>query len=382
VKTPVLSSAVSYEVLQDAIRGLREDGISTHGRVTVHNNVGRLLADTFYNPVDLLLLRGTVRSDRLAESRRSGSAEFEVLTDNGFEYTDPLNNYEFVSYIGIETDDLIIWIPLAHLFCNDMSHVSGIGRQVVQCGLVDGSVRYRENPWDKTFAIENEPTYGDAVKLVVADRAFNWTPVVLGTLGTTTVPKTMTFSSGEDPWAVVWKLGQSAGGEVYHDRDGLVRMGLVKTPSQVAPALEIFTDDYAVVDRDLNRRVNRNEVYNGVICRGSAPWLLFPISGEKWDEDPMSPTYRYGKFGERPKIIEDPMVTSNAQCVTAATAEFNRVCGVRQNVEFTALKDPLLEVGSFIRIAQGGKLEGLYVLDTLEIDLTNATMNAGIRKTL
>lgn len=384
MKPPALASDVSYATLKAAIRGLRDNGVVTHARITIHDRIGTLITDTFYNPKDLLLLEANIRADRLAESRRSGSVKFEVLTDKGFQYVDPLQTYEYVMYLGVETDTYLIWIPLGHLWTTGIQHTSGSGRQLVSCELIDGSTRVRENPWKVPASFSTDITYTAAIQAILADRRDpNWTlPLITGSVGTALMPKTMAFAVGDDPWAAVWNLAQSAGGELFHDRDGVIRLRPITAATAVAPALELLGDDYEILDGEMTRKLQRFDVFNGVTCKGSAPWLLFPISATVWDTNPLSPTYYLGSFGQRPKIIDDAAVTSDAQCLVVATAEFNRVCGVRQNVDFRCITDPTVEVGSTVRVLSGGLLQGLYVLDTTDINLMTATMNAGMRKAL
>lgn len=378
VKPPALASQISSTELEEALRGLRSGGYSNHGRVTVLDN-GVQVADTFYNAQDLLLIDGSVSSDRLAETRSTANLRLEVLSVDGADFVDPLQNFEFVPQVGVETDDYIVWLPCGHYFSRDIDEGAGLGRTSVGISLVDWSTRYRENPWKEVFALDDGITYAAAIQAVVGDRANGWTPMVLGTLGTDVTPAGITYSADDDPWAAAWKLAQTAGGEVYHNREGVLVIQKIATSTEIAPHSEIFGDEYQTVDQEVRRKLSRGEVFNGVICRGNAPWLLFPISGEVWDEDPASITWRGGRFGERPKIIEDGLVTSPAQCLAMAQAEYARVAGIRYTLDASSLKDPTLEVGHFVRCLLPD-LEGTYVVDTLSMGLLTMNMSLSMRK--
>jgi hypothetical protein len=133
--------------------------------------------------------------------------------------------------------------------------------------------------------------------------------------------------------------------------------------------------------------VNIREVYNGVICRGEAPWLLFPISGEFWDEEPTSETWRSGSFGEKPLIVGDSTATTNAQCATIAESEFHKVAGVSEEVVFNGLKDPILSVGDTLLVEAhelDGKYHepgsGLYTLDEITYPLGSRPMTGTVRR--
>ncbi len=375
MKQPALLSEISRDVYLDAVRGLQQRSYTYHARLLVQEEDGRILADTYYNPVDLLLMGGSMSYDRLAETRASGNVEVEVLTEAGMQYVNPLRQYRLQPFVGIETDDYIVWIPLGVMNSSGIRHLVGRSRDSARVSLLDYSARYRDHPWKEVYDVSGGPTYDAAIAQILNDRANGFTPVIVGSVSQDAVPDPLIYHAGHDPWAAVWKLAQSVGGEVFHDRYGTVVLQAVKKVGQFAPHGETSGPRALVLKEDPVRNIVRREIFNGVICQASAPWLLFPIRGEVWDDDPLSETYRLGPFGERPKHIEDPIASSQAQCDAAAQAEYDRIAGIRQTLDLSMLKDPSLEVGGFISaVGEEFETSGTYQIDTLTISLETLEM--------
>jgi hypothetical protein len=382
VKPAASINDVSAQEWADAVHALNDGGYVSHSRLTVESQ-GAVLTDTFYNSGEhLALIGGTVSFDRLAESRSSGRITVEVTTNYGMELVSPLFQYDIVPYVGIETATKLIWVPMGKFNVVSRRVQTGDGLRSVEMTLVDWSSRLRENPWSTAFALTGTPTYTAAIQQVLTNRwpAAMGEAVLVGDLGDTTVPPFVTYSPDQDPWNAIWRLAQSVGGEVYFDRYSQLRCRLIPSFTANAPVLELLSSDYNVLDGSISSTLDRNDVYNGVICRGSAPWLLFPVSATVWDENPMSLTWRGGLFGERPKTITDATVGTDAQCLTVAQAEFTRIAGIQEKLELKIITDPMIEVGDVIRVMDNVDLAGLYMIDRMQVSLVGMKTTLSVRK--
>lgn len=324
----------------------------------------KLKEDTFYGGslLELIPDRSNVQYDRLADTRSTASLAFRAVTSVGRDLLDPTLFPEAVIYSGVYVGNDIEWIDMGTFPLHTTRFDRGAGL-FANCETADRSGRVRDNPWRKPFQIASGTDYFNAAKLVVDDRAKGFTPAYNLGSGALTTP-TVNYSEDEDPWGAVLKLAQAAGAEAYFDRQGAVAVFPVPDPLLQSPSL-VLGPTSGVQLSPVSREISNRDVYNGVICRGEAPWLLFPVSGEVWDDDPLSPSYRLGSFGEKPKVIGDALATTDAQCLTAATAEFRRISGVMERIEFNTLKDPRLEVGDVIEMLDDTLgVTGRYVLDT------------------
>jgi hypothetical protein len=118
-------------------------------------------------------------------------------------------------------------------------------------------------------------------------------------------------------------------------------------------------------------RADVKNLFNGVVVRGNAPWLRFPVSGEAYDDNPASPTYHLGPYGDRPKIVESAAVGSDADCVAMATGLLGKTVGYDEQGTFTGLVNPALDAGDVVTVTVEGLLleQVSCALDTFTIPL-------------
>lgn len=340
----------------------------------------RLMEDTFYDGVDLELISdySSVSYDRLSDTRTSADLTFYVKTATGRDLLDPTLFPEAVVYSGVLVGSEYEWIEMGTLPIHTVSMERKAGL-IANCQAVDRSGRIRDNPWRKPFQIATGSDYYAAMRSVVVDRAKGFTPTYNHSSNALTTPA-MTFAETEDPWAVVTRLSQAVGAEAYFDRQGGFAAFEIPDPLLTAPSVVLGPASKVQIS-PVSRETTNRDVYNGVICRAEASWLLFPVSAEVWDEDPLSPSYRLGSFGEKPKVIGDALATTVPQCLAAATAEFKKISGVRELINFQNLKDPRLEVGDIIeQLDDELSITGRYVLDSYRYPLGKGAAAGTVRR--
>lgn len=340
----------------------------------------KILEDTFYGGDYLRLISdgSSVTYDRLADTRTTADLTLQVMTESALDLVDPTLFREAVVYSGVLVGGSYEWIEMGTLGIHT-STISRTAGTFAQCGAADRSARIRDNKWRKPYQVASGTDYYTAMQAIVADRARGFTPAYNVSSGALTTP---TVNSGEDadPWQVILDLALAAGAEAYFDRQGAFSCFPVPDPLVVSPSLVIGPESGVQIS-PVSREISNRDVYNGVICRAEAPWLLFPVSDEIWDTDPLSPSYRYGSFGEKPKVITDAIATTQAQCLAAATAEFKKISGVMERISFSSLKDPRLEVGDIIETIDSSLgITGRYVLDTMSYPLSGGACSGTVRR--
>lgn len=341
-----------------------------------------LVEDTFYQG-NLLALDAPATSltyNRLAETRTSGRVKFWWRGDGAEELVDPLNNIEFHLYHGIEVGGEHFWWKLGAMRATDMEEVQFGESLSYSLNLVDRSEIFRDHPFTVPWLQPDDWTYQEAIKYMLEDRnQFAPLEMVFAPSSGLLTPEAH-YGPEDNVWTEAQKLAEAEKCELYHDKDGVVRLNAIDDPLDNKPIISVNGDDYRIQIGSTSRSKSRREVVNGVICRGSAPWLLFPIQGEAWDENPLSDTWRFGSFGERPMFIDDPVATSDAQCQEIAAAELLRRKGVIQDVRFNMVKDPYLDVGHTIERVGLDHEQEYYVLEELNFPLGPATMSGTVRR--
>lgn len=342
------------KVIEETLRFGYHSSKAPLGFIAGYYAVGNIPREPLIRLVD-----GSVTQDKRADIYATADVTFVDTTGTGAGRTlvDPLSGYEFLIYRGIRLTP-----PLPGLnnwewkqqgvFSVETLDVTEYGETLMyKCQMMDRTQRLKTNPWKLPFAVGSATgTYVDCVKAVINDRAKGFTPsFIVNTTSTAAPSGQINYDGGKDPWEAVQDLAQAGQFEVRFNSQGDVYMTDIVDPTGVVP-VAIYSKDSEVVIDNPERQVSKNDVYNGVVVRGTASWLLFPVYGEAWDDDASSPTWRGGPFGEKPKQIDSALVGSNTEANALAATEFSKIKGVWEDLTFKTYPNPCHEAGDVIRI--------------------------------
>src|SRR5688500_1022813 len=284
--------------------------------------------------IRLHAIDGQVDVDRTAAFRRKLSCncidptgaitprtEGEILTPYGTE----LRAYRGVRYSAAEDDYEVASLGVFRLSKSSITD-NNAGSPTIQLEAFDRARTISRDKFKVPYVVAtgtNAMTaLKDIAKQTFADLEFDTitSPV------TTTAP--LLHEAGSDPWDATTKLAVSMGCEAYFDVDGR----LAVLPPHDLNALP--SPDFTYIEGenctmlDLSREFNDEGVYNGVIVTGeSVGDELPPVRGEAWDDNPTSPTYRYGPYGEVPTFITDNLAKTEEQAATIAQAQLSQILG-------------------------------------------------------
>jgi hypothetical protein len=120
----------------------------------------------------------------------------------------------------------------------------------------------------------------------------------------------------------------------------------------------------------LDRTISTKETYNGVIYTVEGSQVTTPIRVEVWDEDTTSPTYRYGVFGSVPTFITTNLIGTSADAIKAASLLLNTYIGRQEEINFSSIVDPSLDVNDVIYLSSdGAKVDRTVIIDSMEVPL-------------
>lgn len=257
--------------------------------------------------------------------------------------------------------------------------------QVVDTGegvkiFVEGFDRARKvqrNRFTFQYIIGAGSNYATAIQDLIEDRypglTYNFMPV------TTTTPL-LSFESGSDPWEAAQKMATSIGAELYFDVEGVCVLRPIPDPA-TDPVVWTYAEGAEATILHVEKKSSDERTYNHIIVTGessNAP----PVRAEAKDDDPSSPTYYLGDYGDVPYFYKSAFITTQAQAQAVADALLLRTLGVVEQVNFTAIVNPAHEVGDIIEITRGrAGINARYVLTDFNVNLDpQQPMNASTRR--
>lgn len=200
---------------------------------------------------------------------------------------------------------------------------------------------------------------------------------------TVVTPSALTYDVDGDPWKACNDLATSIGCEVYFNVLGNV----VIAPPMDIDALPSPDFDYKEGQNctmlDLQVVYSDDPGYNGVVLSADQPDDgSAPIRSVVWDEEPSSPTYHQGAYGERPYVLTDSVVTTQDDADAAAAALLATLLGYSSQVAITAAVNPATDAGTVIAIkrVQSG-VNDVYLVDATSIPMLGSeTMTLTLRQ--
>jgi hypothetical protein len=343
---------------------------------------------------DLLVVGGSVTADRTAQFRRqcqvqladSDGALLPLLMGVGG--SDP-GAAELVLQRGVGfpngTTELI---PLG-VFSVSIREVTDTGGGVALA--LTGYDRSRTVSRAKlltTYYIAAGTKYLDAAVALVDNRLPFVTPVSrsIESVQPTTTPTSLVYHEQDDPWARVQELCAAVGCEVFFEVDGALRIRDIPDPT-TDPVVFEFVEDSTSLILSVGRALEDEPGYNAVIVTGESSANVDAVPRAiAYDNDPTSPTYFFGPYGQVPEFFNDPLVTNNTQAATAATGRLRRIIGLTETVNMSVVPHPALAPSDVIRVvSEGSGLDRHVLVEALTVPLdvsTAATLATRVRRTV
>lgn len=338
--------------------------------------------------VRLPAIEGQVDADRTAAFRRKLSCrcidptglitprnEGEILTPYGTE----LRAYRGVRYSDLEDDYEVAALGVFRLSRSSITD-NNAGSPIIQLEAFDRARTIARDKFKTPYVIpagtNSMTALKDIAKMTFPDIVFD----TITSAVSNTAP--LLHDAGSDPWEAISKLAKSMGCEAYFDVEGR----LAVLPPHDVNALP--SPDFTYIEGeqntmlDLTREYNDEGVFNGIIVTGeSVGDQLPPVRGEAWDENPTSPTYRYGPYGEVPGFITDNLAKTTEQAQAIAQSQLSLVLGATSRLNITGIVNPSYECGDIVRVKRAkARVDGLYSVDSFTIPLRGNTQTLSLRE--
>ena len=334
---------------------------------------------------EINISEGTVQVDARSAVRRTCDITLitdrettNLVPDNDFDLLTPFGN-ELRLYRGVQYyDGTEEYVPLGVFVIIEVAISDTNDGVKIQLKGEDRSIRVSRAKFTEPYqmvagSLESSLTallknrYPD-VETAFPTTNVSITNIVLGT------------EQDNDPWKDSVEIAELVGFDLYFDQNGVVRMNQFPTLDG-SVVVATFIEGSGTTVTSLNRTISTKSTYNGVIYTIEGTEVATPIRVEVWDEDPASPTYRFGIFGEVPVFIETSLVATEAEAIRAAISLLNIYVGSQEVINWESLVDPTLDAQDVVYVkSNGSKVDRLVIIDSIDIPLTpKGSMSANAR---
>lgn len=188
-----------------------------------------------------------------------------------------------------------------------------------------------------------------------------------------------------DRWPIIdgdrnaTSIARALGARCY--TDGLGSFIMAPVPSLEDPPVWTVDSGRGGALLSSGRSLTNDGVFNILVASGASTNGTPPVGpGIAQDLDPSSPTYVNGPFGPCPRFYSSPLLTTKAQCDTAARGMLAPYLGLRQQVTFASVHNPALEVGDVVNVRTRDGLQPV-ILDQLTYQLVSPKDMTGQTRT-
>lgn len=193
-----------------------------------------------------------------------------------------------------------------------------------------------------------------------------------------TNPYALTYAPGDDPWKACNDLASAIGCQIFYDTEGYC---VINTPPDIS---NLGSPDWDYVEgqgctmTDISAVYTDEPGYNGVVLTGSSTGTDDPpVQGQAWDDDPTSPTYRYGPYGQVPYYVTNSLITTVDDANASATSLLNLNLGFASEMDISCWTNPAIDVDDVIKVERSKvNATGKYVLDSMQLPM-GATSTGG-----
>jgi hypothetical protein len=263
---------------------------------------------------------------------------------------------------------------------NTVSSSAVLGRGGGQTGsgtsikvhVTDLSGSIKRNVWAMPYTVPAGLNYGAAAQAMVVNRLPDQTAFAISTTTRITPLLAYGMQQGGDPWQDIQDLATAIGYEAFFDAKGVFTFRPVPDPS-IGDAVWAFDEDNIPLVAEATRELSNEQTFNHVIVVGQSTSSSNPVTAEAFDNNPSSPTYILGPYGEVTERLTFSTITTQDQAQAAANALLLNSLGGADTVTIVCVPQPALEPGDIVKINCGDvNVDGNYMINSMSTSLSPA----------
>lgn len=176
------------------------------------------------------------------------------------------------------------------------------------------------------------------------------------------------------PWArerldAVKALADSINAELYADNTGQFTLRDKPSLTKQVP-VAVFKSGPNGVLLSVKESTSSDNTYNAVsVSSTSSDASVAPFWAWAYDNNPTSPTYFYGPFGQRPRFYSSQFFTSNAQCLATAQQMLLEQLAPVTTMSFNSPVMCWLEAGDVVSVERQDGTMANYMLSSVSFGL-------------
>lgn len=336
---------------------------------------------------DLYVTQGNASVNSKNANRRSCSVTVvdptgELTPSEATDLLHPISGNRFRLWRGIQyaprdTEE----VSLGVFDIYDSDTIDSGENMTTQLRGFDFSKRIQRARLESNYKVDAGTNYGTAIEDLVR---FAWPGVETSFATVTAVAPDLVFGAsgdqvGGDPWKYAQEMAASIGHEIFFDIQGYCILRPV--PGSDDPIVWEYAEGDDAMLLHLTRRIRIENTFNKIIATGENSASDNPVRGEAIDNDPNSPTYYGGPYGEVPGFFRSSYIRTQEQATEAAEARLRQVKGATESVQVTATPNPAHEAGDVVQVTRANsKIDSRFVIDSFNVNLSaQQAMNISMR---
>jgi hypothetical protein len=318
-------------------------------------------------PIDVV--DGTVTLDQTAAVR--GRCDITIVDDGTLDLV-PDSASSLLAPYGNEIrlargvtypDGTTELVSLGVFRIQDAEITDAAGGMEIRVAGLDRAQRVIDARFEEPYNVAAGTNYATAI-LDVIQAAYPDVEYDLTTTALTT--PALIAEEGGDRWQFAQDMATAIAMRLYFDGDGVLRL----VPSVLSESVAEIVEGEGGVLVEAGRRWTREGTFNRVIATGENTTETAPARGVATDDNPLSPTYYFGRFGKVPRFFPSPFITTDAQAESAAQKILDDELGTSEQVSFGSLVLPHLEPGDTVRVTRArAGIDEEHIVDAIAVPL-------------
>lgn len=185
----------------------------------------------------------------------------------------------------------------------------------------------------------------------------------------------LVFDRDDDPWKQAMEMAKSCGLDIYVGLDEKIRMRPIPSLSNDPPVFSYDEGEDCILT-GLDRDIDDEQGYNGVIVTGENSSNPTVIREEVWERNPASPIYydptlpNNSIYGPNPFFLTSQYISGSYQAILAGVAQFYRLTGIIENINISAFPMFAHESMDLVHVKHGlAKVDGSFILEQFSMGL-------------